>query len=118
VILPEAGPVWHLFVPRSADRDLLREGLKAQGIATGVHYPLPLHLQPAYDHLGLRPGSLPHTERAAAEVVSLPIYPEMTDAQGEQVARAVNRLIPPSSRSWSDSAHEGRILAVPPPGAG
>jgi len=120
VILPEAEPVWHLFVPRYAQRDVLREGLKAQGIATGVHYPLPLHLQPAYDHLGLRPGTLPITERAATEVMSLPIYPEMTDAQGEHVVRVINRLIPnsPPSESWSETAHEERILAVPPPGIG
>lgn len=120
-ILPEAEPVWHLFVPRSAERDALREHLKALGIATGVHYPLPLHLQPAYDYLGMKPGALPVTERAALEILSLPIYPEMTDGQCEQVVKAITSLQPttPSTSIWSNSPHESaRVLTVPPPGVG
>lgn len=117
VILPEAEPVWHLFVVRSQDRDRLREQLKARGIATGVHYPLPLHLQPAYAHLQIPPGSLPVTERAALEIISLPIYPEMTDAQVEEVARVINSLLPQNvnSHSWSYSLDESRgFCAVSP----
>lgn len=121
VILPEAESVWHLFVARSTSRDRLREQLKAKGIATGVHYPLPLHLQPAYDYLEMAPGSLPVTERAALEVFSLPIYPEMTDTQVEEVARAVNSLLPQnhgsSARSYTFN-DASRICAVSPPGLG
>lgn len=121
VVLPEAESVWHLFVVRSTDRDRLREQLKARGIATGVHYPLPLHLQPAYDYLQVAPGALPVTERAALEVVSLPMYPELPDAQVEEVARVINSLLPQNSlpRSWSHSCDEvSRVCAVPPPAFG
>jgi dTDP-3-amino-3,4,6-trideoxy-alpha-D-glucose transaminase len=90
----EAQPVWHLFAARTRARDQLQARLKEEGIATGVHYPVPLHLQPAYRHLDIPEGALPVTERAAAEVVSLPMYPELTDAQVEAVARAVSAFVP------------------------
>jgi dTDP-4-amino-4,6-dideoxygalactose transaminase len=89
VVNPEAEPVWHLFVVRTGDRDQLLAKLKAQGIAGGVHYPVPLHLQPAYQHLQIPAGALPITERAAATVVSLPMYPEMMQEQVEVVSQAV-----------------------------
>jgi dTDP-4-amino-4,6-dideoxygalactose transaminase len=78
---PQAEPVYHLFVVRVPQRETVREELKRSGIATGVHYPVPLHLQPAYRHLAVPKGSLPVTERAAAEVLSLPMYPELTPDQ-------------------------------------
>lgn len=90
VVHQGASSVWHLFVVRSEQREALQEHLKREGIATGVHYPVPLHRQPAYAHLGYAPGSLPHTEAAAETVLSLPIYPEMTR---EQVARVVNAVL-------------------------
>jgi dTDP-4-amino-4,6-dideoxygalactose transaminase len=89
VTAPGADPVWHLFVVRTPRRDALRDRLKRHGVATGVHYPLPLHLQPAYAHLGLGPGALPVTERAAGEILSLPMYPEMTPEHVARVAEAV-----------------------------
>jgi dTDP-4-amino-4,6-dideoxygalactose transaminase len=87
-----AEPVWHLFVVRVSDRDALQQQLKDNGIATGVHYPVPLHLQPACEYLGVSPGSLPVTETVAAEVVSLPMYPELTTAQLERIANAVTAV--------------------------
>jgi dTDP-4-amino-4,6-dideoxygalactose transaminase len=69
--------VYHLYVVRARRRDELQADLQAAGIAAGVHYPVPLHRQPAYASLSA--ASLPHTDAAAAEVLSLPMYPEMTD---------------------------------------
>jgi dTDP-4-amino-4,6-dideoxygalactose transaminase len=86
---PEAGHVYHLYVVRSAEREALREHLKARGVSSLVHYPVPVHLQPAYADLGYGPGSLPQTERAAAEVLSLPLYPEMTEEMVRRVAECI-----------------------------
>jgi dTDP-4-amino-4,6-dideoxygalactose transaminase len=82
-------PVWHLYVIRVPDRDGLRARLHDQGIGTGIHYPVPLHLQPAYADLGAAVGSFPVTERHAAEVISLPMYPELEANQIRQVAKVV-----------------------------
>ncbi len=88
-IQPDSEPVWHLFVVRTPDRDRLAAALKADGIATGIHFPVPLHRQPACTYLGIPEGSLPVTERAATEVLSLPIYAEITDQQIDLVAGAI-----------------------------
>jgi dTDP-4-amino-4,6-dideoxygalactose transaminase len=93
LILPavaaHAEPVWHLYVVRTPQRDALADYLAAQGIQTGVHYPLPLHLQPAYAELDYGIGSLPVSEQVANDCLSLPIYPEMTDDQQQHVIDAV-----------------------------
>ena len=81
--------VFHLYVIRTPRRDDLREHLSARGIGTGVHYPIPCHLQRAAADIGLGRGSYPITERLSDEVLSLPMYPELTDAQTEAVADAV-----------------------------
>jgi dTDP-4-amino-4,6-dideoxygalactose transaminase len=81
--------VYHLYVVRARQRDALLDHLRASGVMAGIHYPVPLHRQPAYVALGYGDVSLPHTERAAAEVISLPIYPELTDEQSSYVADAV-----------------------------
>ena len=81
--------VYHVFAVRLRDRDAVREHLQAVGIQTGVHYPIPVHLQPAYRDLGYRPGDFPVSERVAGEVLSLPMFPEMTTGQVEAVAAAV-----------------------------
>ena len=98
VSLPEeqayARAVYHLFVIRHPRREALRTALRERGVATLVHYPTPLHLQPAFASLGGRPGDLPVAERAAGEVLSLPLYPELTDAQAEAVAAAVCEIAP------------------------
>jgi dTDP-4-amino-4,6-dideoxygalactose transaminase len=83
--------VWHLYVilSREVDRDELKQQLQQQGIATAVHYPTPVHLQPAYAHLGYCAGDLPVAEDVARHCLSLPMYPEMERDQVELVARAV-----------------------------
>jgi len=87
--MPWARHVYHVYTLRTDDRDGLQAALNAEGIQTGIHYPVPVHLQPAYADLGYAKGAFPHSERAAAEVLSLPLYPEMTDAQSEAVSRVV-----------------------------
>ena len=84
-----AEPVWHLFVVRTHDREALQARLKEQGVATGVHYPVPLHLQPACEYLGIPQGKLPVTEAVAAECLSLPMYAELTSPQLERIANAI-----------------------------
>jgi dTDP-4-amino-4,6-dideoxygalactose transaminase len=81
--------VYHLYVVRSERRDALRDFLAQRGIATGIHYPIPLHLQEAYQYLGYRHGDFPVTEKVAAEIFSLPIFPEMTEAEAERVAASI-----------------------------
>jgi dTDP-4-amino-4,6-dideoxygalactose transaminase len=87
--MPWARHVYHVYTVRSDDRDSLQQALQAAGIQSSIHYPVPAHLQPAYADLGYARGSLPQSEKAAAEVLSLPLYPEMTDAQLEAVSRVV-----------------------------
>lgn len=86
---PDAEAVWHLFVVRTNDRELLQKRLAGEGIGTGIHYPTPLHLLPAYRYLGIQEGSLPVTERVAKEIVSLPMYPELTSDQLHTIASAL-----------------------------
>lgn len=82
--------VYHLFVIKSDDRDGLLQCLKQNDIAGGIHYPIPLHLQPCFKHLGYKEGDLPSAEKLANTVLSLPIYPEITEEIIEQVAEVVN----------------------------
>ena len=84
-----ANPAWHLFVVRHAQRERLQARLEERGIGTLIHYPVPTHLQPAYAELGWSEGSLPIAEKAHREVLSLPIWPGMSDVQAEQVIAAV-----------------------------
>lgn len=87
---PEGGHNYHLFVVRSSHRDVLRKFLAERGIETGIHYPQPIHLTPAYQALRYPGrGSLPVAERLASEVISLPMYPELTGEQIQQVILAV-----------------------------
>ena len=92
---PKARPgcrhVYHVFAVRADDRDTLRDVLGTQGIQTGIHYPIPVHLQPAHADLGYRAGDFPNAEAAAREVLSLPLFPEMTHEQVEVVAAAVSQ---------------------------
>ena len=96
LVVPEVAPyaehVYHLYVVRTPRRDALRERLAREQIGAGLHYPMPLHLQRAYAALGYREGSLPVTEHAAAQCLSLPMFPEMTEAQVARVADVVRRL--------------------------
>jgi len=81
-----AQSAWHLYVVRHPRRDELKKHLDANHIGCALHYPLPLHLQKAYAHLGYKPGDFPVSEQASRECISLPIYPELTDAQIQRVA--------------------------------
>ena len=81
--------VWHLFVVRVQDRERLRRKLSEAGFSTGVHYPLPLHLQPAYKHLGYHRGDFPVAERAAEEVLTLPLYPELDPFEVDGIVEAL-----------------------------
>jgi dTDP-4-amino-4,6-dideoxygalactose transaminase len=86
--LPDVRHVYHLYVVRSQRRDDLLARLTANGVGVGIHYPVPLHRQPAYAGLGMT-GDFPETDRAAAEVLSLPMYPELTREQVCHVADQV-----------------------------
>lgn len=81
--------IYNQYTIRVPRRDELQQHLKARGIATAIYYPLPLHLQPCFAHLGYRPGSLPVSEAASESVISLPVYPELTAAQQDAVIDAI-----------------------------
>jgi dTDP-4-amino-4,6-dideoxygalactose transaminase len=81
--------VYHLYVMRVREREQMRTHLAAAGIGTGIHYPIPLHLQKAYCALGYRKGDFPVTERVAAEILSLPMYPELTRTEQEYVVENI-----------------------------
>ena len=87
----ECEAVWHVYVIRYKQRDKLADFLNREGIQTGLHYPLPLHLQPVYTNLGMPRGSLPEAEAACREVLSLPMFPKITLQEIEAVAKAVGR---------------------------
>lgn len=84
--------VYHLYVVRSARRDELREFLATHGVETGIHYPAPLHLQPAFANSGLGPGDLPVAERAAAEILSLPMGLHVSAEQARRVATLIRQF--------------------------
>ena len=93
VVLPIEAPftkgVYHLYVIRLQDREALQAHLAEMGIGTGIHYPIPLHLQKAYQHLGYKQGDFPVTEKVASEIVSLPMFPQLTAEQQKLVAESV-----------------------------
>lgn len=86
---PGARHVYHLYVVRTRRRDELRRYAAENGVGVGIHYPVPLHLQPAFRHLGYGPGRFPVAERLADSILSIPLYPEMQDAQVAQVVRTL-----------------------------
>ncbi|HZD33384.1 MAG TPA: DegT/DnrJ/EryC1/StrS family aminotransferase [Candidatus Angelobacter sp.] len=88
-----ARPVHHLYVIRVQDRQELQNYLKAAGIGTGIHYPIPLHLQRAYSHLGYEEGDFPNAERMATDILSLPMYPQLTRTEQGTVARTVQESL-------------------------
>jgi dTDP-4-amino-4,6-dideoxygalactose transaminase len=85
--------VYHLYVVRAADRDGLMGHLKEAGIGTGIHYPVPLHLQKAYESLGYKTGDFPVTERVAEEIVSLPMFPTLTSDQQQVVVSRLREFV-------------------------
>jgi dTDP-3-amino-3,4,6-trideoxy-alpha-D-glucose transaminase len=99
---PWAEPVWHMYAVEVEYRDTVRAQLRELGVATGVHYPTPIHLQTAYAHLGHGFGAFPEAERSAARVLSLPMYPELSN---EQVDRVVGALL----MTVREATMEGRV---------
>ena len=91
--MPWARHVYHLYAVRVAGRDRVREALSERGIDTGIHYPVPLHLQPAYAGMGLGEGSFPEAESAAREVLTLPLYPMMSDTQVDRVTDVLRSIL-------------------------
>ena len=89
-----ADHVYHLYVTRCARRDAIQAALKSAGIGSGIHYPVPVHLQPAYaNRIALGHGGCPETEAAAHEILSLPMYPELTDNEVETICGALKPLL-------------------------
>jgi dTDP-4-amino-4,6-dideoxygalactose transaminase len=97
VLVPQvaeyAEHVYHLYVIRVPERDRLKDHLQRLGIGTGIHYPVPCHLQPAFVHCGPGRGSLPHTEKCVDEILSLPMYPELTAEQRNYVVDAIRGFL-------------------------
>ena len=91
-----AESVWHLYVVRHPRRDALKKHLEANGVGCALHYPLPLHLQKCYASLGYQAGDFPVAEKAARECLSLPIYPELTDAQIQRVVAVIKDFFKPA----------------------
>jgi dTDP-4-amino-4,6-dideoxygalactose transaminase len=97
--MPYARHVYHVYVIRTGNREAVRQALEAAGVQYGIHYPLPLHLQEAYRDPRYGEGSFPVAEAVAREVLSLPLFPEMTPAQMEHVCAAVLRQTEPVAAS-------------------
>lgn len=91
--MPWARHVYHVYTVRSKERNRLKAALNDNGIQTGIHYPVPVHLQPAYADLGYGPGAFPQAEMAASQVLSLPLYPELSSQTVAQVAQAVKSVV-------------------------
>jgi dTDP-4-amino-4,6-dideoxygalactose transaminase len=91
-------PVWHLYVVRVAQRDRVLQHLNENGIGAGIHYPIPIHLQGAYADLGKGPGSFPVAERAADEILSLPMFTGITEIQQEHTVEVLRQALGRSGR--------------------
>jgi len=91
--VPEfADPVWHLYVIRVQEREAFQKFMGERNIGTGIHYPIPIHLQEAYSSLGYHEGDFPVTEKVAKEIVSLPMFPEMSDEQIDYVVSTIKEF--------------------------
>lgn len=88
-VMPYSYHVYHVYAVRSPQREALQQKLQNREIQTGIHYPIPVHLQPAYADLGYKPGDFPHSESAANQVLSLPMCAELSEEQVKQVCAAV-----------------------------
>jgi dTDP-4-amino-4,6-dideoxygalactose transaminase len=85
--------IYHLYTIRIENRDELRDFLGEKGISTGIHYPIPIHLQKAYESLGLKEGSFPVSEKVANEILSLPMFPELTEEQIQYIASSIREFL-------------------------
>jgi len=111
VILPRvpswSRPVYHLYVVRVPDREVVQQHLAEAGIGTGIHYPIPLHLLTAYESLGFRPGAFPVAEQAASQVLSLPMFPGLSPEQQRRVATCLLESVRASDPRTSVTASAG-----------
>jgi dTDP-3-amino-3,4,6-trideoxy-alpha-D-glucose transaminase len=120
-IAPWAVPVFHLYVIESEDRDLLARDLLAAGVHTGIHYPVPIHLQAAFRSLELAPGDFPVSEALAARILSLPMHPGLTFEEVKHVAEAIWRSQDSRGRCAPAAVAAGASSPAspsPPPHAG
>jgi dTDP-4-amino-4,6-dideoxygalactose transaminase len=85
--------VYHLYVVRVAERQALQAHLAAVGVGTGIHYPIPLHLQKAYQYLGYKAGDFPAAERVASEILSLPMFPHLSHGQQDAVVMKTKEFL-------------------------
>ena len=92
-VMPYSHHVYHIYAVQAQQRDLLQQKLNEQGIQTGIHYPIPVHLQAAYSDLGYKLGDFPHSERAAGRVLSLPMHADLTSAQINTVAESLQSAL-------------------------
>ena len=88
-VLPGYRHIYNQYVIRARDRDALRQHLAGAGVGTEIYYPLPLHVQQCFAYLGGKPGDYPESERAAAETLALPIYPELAETQLQYVVDSI-----------------------------
>ena len=107
-----AESVWHLFVIRTENRDVLRENLVSRGISPGIHYPIPIHLQPAYKDLGHKRGDFPITEAHAQRILSLPMYAELTPESIQHVAQSIRAVL---SEDVSSKSVSGQLVKYASP---
>lgn len=91
--MPYSKHIYHLYVIRIANREKVREYLSSKGVGTGIHYPIPIHLLDAYKHLGISRGAYPETEKAAQEILSLPMYAEITEEQQRYVVDCLEEAL-------------------------
>jgi dTDP-4-amino-4,6-dideoxygalactose transaminase len=92
-VMPYSRHVYHVYAVRTPQREWLQQQINKQGIQTGIHYPIPVHLQTAYSDLGYQCGDFPHSELVAKEVLSLPMYAELTSAQVSKVAQTLHTIL-------------------------
>ena len=88
-VLPNVYHVYHIYAIRASKRDAIQQALTTKGVQTGIHYPIPVHLQKGFEDLGYRLGDFPHAEKAATEVFSLPMYAELSEDQIQSVAKSL-----------------------------
>lgn len=110
--MPFSRHVYHIYAIRVSQRDAFQKALTVHGVQTGIHYPIPVHLQPAYADLGYKPGDFPHSEAAANEVLSLPMFAELNNEQQDTVSQAVHAVFAAMSQLASFPLHDDQQYTV------
>jgi dTDP-4-amino-4,6-dideoxygalactose transaminase len=115
-VMPYAGHVYHIYPVRVPHRDRVRQALHDRGVQTAIHYPVPVHLQPAYRDLGYGPGSFPNAEALAREELSLPIYPELSAEAAQRVVSELVECVAEARRAPRGAAEQAAGPRAPGPG--